>query len=422
MWKFATRNFRKQHVCFAFRSKSNVSNDFGLFTPRQEHKSLREMLQNFVREKVEPQAMEFNRDEKFNEKMFRELGALGLLGITAPEKYGGSNMDSLAAVIAHEEFSSSDPAFCLSYLAHSMLFVNNLAQNGNEIQCRKYLPQACAGKKICGMGMSEPSVGTDVLGMNTSARLSRCGMYYLLNGSKMWITNGALNDTELGDYFLVYARTGGSSTSKKNISCFIVEKGFQGFSLGQRIKNKCGMRASNTAELVFEDCKIPIENLIGKEGDAVLCMMRNLKIERVTLAAMSLGIARRSLQIMNDYAKERQAFGQSLNTFGQIQKSISESYAEFMAGRSYVYQAARNLALDSADFDVDCDGVKLYCGVMAKRIADRAIQTLGGNGYIGDYVVERLWRDAKLLEIGGGTNESHHKNMTRQLAKKSFWW
>ncbi|KAL0582830.1 hypothetical protein ABG067_007205 [Albugo candida] len=390
------------------------------------------MLEDFVREKVEPQALSFNCDEKFNSNLFRELGALGLLGITTPEKrvihnpivelidmnrYGGSNMDATAAVIAHEELASSDPAFCLSYLAHSMLFVNNLAQNGNEQQCVKYLPQACAGEKICGMGMSEPSVGTDVLGMSTHAKLSRCGDYYLLNGSKMWITNGALNDTELGDYFLVYARTGESNTNRKNISCFIVEKGFEGFSLGQRIKNKCGMRASNTAELVFQDCKVPIENLIGKEDDAVVYMMRNLKIERVTLAAMSLGIARRSLQIMNDYAKERQAFGQSLNSFGQIQKSISESYAEFMAGRSYVYQVARNLALDSAEDSLDCDGVKLYCGHMAKRIADRAIQTLGGNGYIGDYVVERLWRDAKLLEIGGGTNESHQKNMMRQLAK-----
>ncbi|KAJ0405668.1 hypothetical protein ATCC90586_004471 [Pythium insidiosum] len=389
-----------------------------IFTPTEEHGALREMLQNFVKTKVEPQALEHDRDEKFNINLFRELGDIGLLGITAQEKYGGSEMDALAAVIAHEELSSSDPAFCLSFLAHSMLFVNNVARNASDAQCQKYLPGACSGEKICGMAMSEPSVGTDVLGMRTTAKLSDCGKYYILNGTKMWITNGALNDHELGDAFLVYARTGNSGKAKHDFSSFIVEKGFEGFSLGQRIKDKCGMRASNTAELVFENCKVPVENLVGKEGGAVLCMMRNLEIERVTLAAMSLGIARRSIEVMNSYAKDRVAFGQSLNQFGQIQKNIAESYAEYMAGRTYVYNTARSLQLDSVGNRLDTDGVKLYCGDMAKRIADRAIQTLGGYGYVGEYNVERLWRDSKLLEIGGGTNESHHKNMVRDLVRK----
>jgi isovaleryl-CoA dehydrogenase len=260
----------------------------------------------------------------------------------------------------------------------------------------------------------------------------------------MWITNGAINDTELGDAFLIYARTGNSGKAKDDFSSFIVEKGYEGFSLGQRIKDKCGMRASNTAELVFENVKVPVENLVGREGGAVLCMMRNLEIERVTLAAMSLGIARRSLEVMSNYAKERVAFGSPLNNFGQIQKNIAESYAEYMAGRAYVYNTARyallgyvcygfkyvyfltsflqydhrQLKLDSVGNRVDTDGVKLYCGDMAKRIADRAIQTLGGYGYVGEYNVERLWRDSKLLEIGGGTNESHHKNMVRDLASR----
>uniref|UniRef100_A0A4W5LD53 Isovaleryl-CoA dehydrogenase n=1 Tax=Hucho hucho TaxID=62062 RepID=A0A4W5LD53_9TELE len=270
------------------RSFSTAAYD--LYNPTEEHMALREMLRSFVKDKVEPQAIDYNRAEKFNVDLFRELGELGLLGITVPEKYGGSEMDALAAVIAHEELSSSDPAFCLSFLAHSMLFTNNLARNGSDEQCAKYLPAACSGEAICGMAMSEPAVGTDVLGMKTTA--TKVGDEYILNGTKMWITNGAINDTELGDTFLVYARTGTSGNAREDFSSFIVEKGFEGFSLGQRIKDKCGMRASMTAELVFENCRVPAANLIGKEGSAVICMMRNLEIERVTLAAMSLGIAR----------------------------------------------------------------------------------------------------------------------------------
>ncbi|RHY24138.1 hypothetical protein DYB36_005141, partial [Aphanomyces astaci] len=277
------------------RAAFSTTAPLDLYSPTEEHQALREMLRSFVAQKVEPQALEFNRAEKFNVDLFRELGELGLLGITVPEKYGGSGMDALAAVIAHEELSSSDPAFCLSFLAHSMLFANNLARNGNDAQCAKYLPAASSGEAICGMAMSEPAVGTDVLGMKTTA--VKRGDEYILNGTKMWITNGAINDTDLGDTFLVYARTGNSGNAREDFSSFIVEKGFEGFSLGQRIKDKCGMRASMTAELVFENCRI------GKEGSAVLCMMRNLEIERVTLAAMSLGIARRSIEVMNAYAK-----------------------------------------------------------------------------------------------------------------------
>ncbi|RHY94606.1 hypothetical protein DYB37_012424, partial [Aphanomyces astaci] len=272
-----------------------------------------------------------------------------------------------------------------------------------------YLPAASSGEAICGMAMSEPAVGTDVLGMKTTA--VKRGDEYILNGTKMWITNGAINDTDLGDTFLVYARTGNSGNAREDFSSFIVEKGFEGFSLGQRIKDKCGMRASMTAELVFENCRI------GKEGSAVLCMMRNLEIERVTLAAMSLGIARRSIEVMNAYAKERTAFGKPLNYFGQIQQNISTSYAQYKAGRAYVYDTARLMQLDAVGNRIDTDGVKLYCGDMAKQVADRAIQTLGGYGYVGEYNVERLWRDSKLLEIGGGTNESHHKNMSRDLLR-----
>jgi isovaleryl-CoA dehydrogenase len=371
------------------------------------------MVRSFAEAEVEPQANEFNRGEVMNVPLFRKLGELGLLGVTVPEEYGGSGMDASAVCIVHEELAAVDPAFCLAYLAHSMLFVNNLAQNGNEAQKKAWLPQVSDGSKICGMCMSEPSVGTDVLGMKTTA--VREGDEYIINGAKMWITNGTVDGKETGDAYLVYARTGATN---RDISLFLVEKGMKGFSLGQKIQDKCGMRASMTAELVFQDCRVPASNLVGEEGKATICMMRNLEIERVALAAMSLGIARRCVEEMNRYARDRQAFGSPLNSFGQMQRLIAESYAEYQAGRSYVYQTAKELDLGSVGNGLDADGVKLYCGVMGKNVADRAIQVMGGYGYVGEYNVERLWRDAKLLEIGGGTNEAHHKNMVRDLSRK----
>jgi isovaleryl-CoA dehydrogenase len=317
----------------------------------------------------------------------------------------------------HEELSASDPGFALAYLAHSMLFVNNLNQNGSDDQKRRFLPGACSGALVGGMCMSEAYAGTDVMGMRSRAR--RDGDDYILDGSKMWITNGGISDTELGDVFLVYAydaelEEGGG---KPRLSLFLVEKGMEGFSLGQKIHDKLGMRASTTAELVFEGVRVPAANQVGRPGGAVGSMMRNLEIERVTLAAMSLGIARRSVEIMNKYAQERTAFGEPLNAFGQIQRHIAESYAEYMAGRSYTYDFARRMGLDASGTRLDSDGVKLFCSTMGKNVADRAIQVLGGYGYVGEYVVERLWRDAKLLEIGGGTIEAHQKNMTRDLTR-----
>ena len=384
-----------------------------LFNPTEEHRALRDMVRSFAEREVAPQSEACDREERFDIERFRKLGELGLLGITVPEQYGGSGMDPVAAVIAHEELSAVDPGFGLAYLAHSMLCVNNLAQNGSEEQCRRLLPDLCSGVTIGGMCMSEPGAGTDVLGMATSAE--RRGNDYVLNGAKMWITNGAISDTEVGDLFLVYARLKGAA--RKELSMFIVEKGMPGFSLGQKLHGKLGMRASPTAELVFEDCVVPEANRVGAEGSATIHMMRNLEIERLTLAAMSLGIARRCIEIMNQYAQERQSFGKPLNEFGQIQRHIADSYAAFMAGRCYVYQTAAALHLDGADQRLDSDGVKLYCATMAKDVADRAIQVLGGYGYMSEYHVERLWRDAKLLEIGGGTLEAHQKNMTRELTR-----
>lgn len=389
--------------------------EMDLFNPTSEHKMIRETVRAFVEGEVEPQALESDRKEQFNLPLFRKLGELGLLGITVPEVYGGSGMDAVAAVIVHEEISASDPGFCLAYLAHSMLFVNNLAVNGSEEQKKKYLPGASSGELVGCMAMSEPNVGTDVLGLETTA--VKDGPDYVINGRKMWITNGCLDEGGTpADLVWVYAKTG-DENGRPRLSTFLIEKGAPGYEVGQKIRDKTGMRASNTAELVFNHCRVPASALVGEEGESVQHMMRNLEIERLTLAAMGLGIAKRSLQIMNRYAQERHAFGKPLSRFGQIQRHIAESYAEYRASRAYVYETARRMNLDSAGNRLDSDGVKLITTTFAKNIADRAIQVLGGYGYVGEYVVERLWRDAKLLEIGGGTLEAHQKNITRDLIK-----
>ncbi len=389
--------------------------DFDLFNPTSEHGMLRETVKSFTHAEVEPQAHEYDRKERFNLPLFRKLGDLGLLGITVSDEFGGSGMDATAAVIVHEELSASDPGFCLAYLAHSMLFVNNLAVNGSLEQKKKYLPKMCSGEWVGAMAMSEPAVGTDVLGMATTA--VKKGNQWVINGRKMWITNGTLDEKGTPcDLVWVYAKTG-EKNGRPLISTFIVEKNNPGFTVGQKIQDKLGMRASNTAELVFQDCTIAADQLVGHEGDSMIHMMRNLEIERLTLAAMSLGIARRSLEIMNRYAQEREAFGKPLSAFGQIQTYIANSYADFKASRAYVYEVARKLELDKEGSRIDSDGAKLVATTMAKNVADRAIQVLGGYGYVGEYVVERMWRDAKLLEIGGGTLEAHQKNIARDLAK-----
>ena len=381
-----------------------------LFNPTPEHALLRETVRDLVRAEVEPQALEHDRAERFNLDLFRTFGALDLLGLTVPAEDGGAGMDAVGAAIVHEELSTSDPGFCLAYLAHAILFVNNLARNGSAEQRQRYLPDAISGATVCGMGMTEPEGGTDVLGMRTSAR--RDGDRYLLNGRKMWITNGAIDDRTLGDVFLIYARTEDGA-----ISTFIVEKGFPGFTLGQKITGKLGCRASSMGELVFDDCVVPAANLVGEEGQSVRHMMRNLELERVTLAAMSLGIGLRCLREMVRWADQRVAFGRPIRDFGQIQRHIADSYAQWRAARTYVYDVARRMRLDQAGNRVDSDGVKLVAGTMAKEIADRAIQVLGAYGYVAEGVVERLWRDAKMVEIGGGTVEAHQKNITRDLTR-----
>lgn len=370
-----------------------------------EHELLRKTLKNFVAKEIEPGARLRDKQEFFDIKLFRKLADLGLLGITAPSQYGGSDMDALSAVIAHEEISYSDPGLALAYLAHAMLCVNNLAANGSEAQKTRYLPKLCSGEFIGCMAMSEPGNGTDVLGMQSTAL--RKDDHYVINGRKMWITNGVLDDSgKPADVVYLYAKTGAK------ISTFIVTPDCPGYSVGQKIKDKTGMRASNTAELLFDNCIVPAENRVGEEGDSLKHMMRNLELERLTLAAMGLGIGKRSLEIMVAYASERKAFGKPLTEFGQIQQHLADTYAEYQAAKAYVYQTATK-----PPSRLDSDGVKLICAKMAKKAADSAMQVLGGNGYVAEFVAERLWRDAKLLEIGGGTLEAHQKNIAGDLEK-----
>ena len=343
-----------------------------LANPTEEHSMLRKMIRDFVLEEVEPQALEYDKNEKFNQDLFRKLGDYGLLGISVSEEYGGSGMDATAVAIVNEELSYSDPGFCLAYLAHAQLMVNNLAFNGSEEQKSRILPKVCSGEWIGCMAMSEPGYGTDVLGMQTVAVQNSDGNW-VINGRKMWITNGSIDDNSTpADICWLYARTGTDSKGRAEITTFLVENGMPGFSVGQKIYDKAGMRASNTAELVFDNCIVPPENVVGSPGESMIHMMRNLEIERIALAAMALGIARRSLYAMNRYASEREAFGSEIRDFGQIQRHIGESWAEYRAMRSYIYDTARNTDFSKSGNRLDTDGVKLYSTTVAKNIADRA--------------------------------------------------
>ncbi|MEQ1506703.1 MAG: acyl-CoA dehydrogenase family protein [Myxococcota bacterium] len=373
-----------------------------LFDPTEEHRMLRALLAEFTRNEVEPQAAEFDEKGVLNVELFKKLAELGVLGITIPTEHGGAGMDTVAAVIVHHELSKSDPGFCLAYLAHAMLFVNNFYHCSNEEQRARILPKVLSGEWIAGMGMTEPGAGTDVLGMSTTA--VRDGRGYVLNGTKTYITNGCE-----GFCFLVYAKLDGRITS------FVVDRDCPGFSTSQHI-DKLGMRGSTMSELIFSDCRIPAENLLGAEGSGITHMMRNLEIERLTLAAMSLGIADRCVDIMIRHAQERKSFGQPILNYGQIQRYIADSYAMTEATRCLVYQVARAVGAEHRN-RLGSDAAKLFAAPVGKTVADHAMQVMGGAGYCREYPVERLWRDAKLLEIGGGTLEAHQKNLAKDLAR-----
>jgi isovaleryl-CoA dehydrogenase len=373
-----------------------------LFNPTEEHLMLRQVVADFTTKEVEPQAEAHDQEGTLNTELFARCAELGLLGVTVPAEDGGGGMDAVAAVIVHHELSKSDPGFCLAYLAHSMLFVNNFYNGSNEAQRKQYLEPVLTGEMVGGMGMTEPDYGTDVLGMTTTAELR--GDKWILNGTKTYITNAPD-----GHVFLVYAKT------ESKVSCFIVDRNCSGFSTGKPIK-KMGMRASTMGELIFEDCEVPAANLVGEVGGGLVHMMRNLEIERVTLAAMSVGIADRCVKEMVSYGRERVAFGQPINRFGQIQRYIADSYAATEAAKAYTYHVAQSIGPNNRN-RLGSDAAKLFAAPIAKQVADNAIQVLGGAGYCVEYQVERLFRDAKLLEIGGGTLESHQKNITKDLTR-----
>lgn len=376
---------------------------FDLENPTEEHRMLRQMVRNFVRDVVEPQADEHDRSGTLNRDLFRRVGELGLHGITIPSEHGGSGMDALAATIVHHELSKSDPGFCLAYLAHAMLFVNNFFYAANEQQRAKYLAKVITGEHVGAMGMTEPGAGTDVLGMRTTARPEKDG--FVLKGHKAMITNAVD-----ADVFIVYAKV------EDKVTTFVLERDMPGLSTGNKI-HKMGMRASTLGEIIMEDVFVPTENVLGTVGGGVKNMMRNLEIERLTLAAMSLGIADRCMEIMVRYATERTSFGKPIAEHGQIQRYIGDSYAKTEAARALIYSVARSVGPDKRN-RIGTDAAKLFAAPMGKEVADNAMQVLGGWGYCNEYKVERFLRDAKLLEIGGGTLESHQKNLTKDLCRK----
>jgi isovaleryl-CoA dehydrogenase len=374
-----------------------------LYHPTEEHALLRQTVRSFAREAVEPGAMARDQAGVFDVALLGRLGELGLIGVTIPEADGGAGLDATASVIVHEELAWADPGFTLGYLAHALLFVNNFYFAGNPAQRDRWLADVLTGKKIGAMGMTEPGGGTDVLGMTSTAR--KDGDAYVLDGRKMFITNG--NEA---DVVLVYAKIDG------RISALIVERGMPGFSTSEKI-HKLGMRASTMCELIFDGVRVPRDHLLGAEGAGVTHMMRNLEIERLGLAAMSLGIAQRCLEAMIRYAQERRSFGKPIHEHGQIQRHLGDAYARTEAIRALIYGVAATVGPDRRN-RLGTDAAKLFAATAAKEVADSAIQVLGGYGYCSEYRVEQMWRDAKLMEIGGGTVEAHQKNITRDLTSR----
>jgi isovaleryl-CoA dehydrogenase len=377
----------------------------------KEHSELRSVVKKFADDQLFSTSSERDRRENFDETIFLKMKDVGLLGVLVPESYGGLNLDILASMIVHEEIAYADPAIALSYLAHCILCTNNIVINGSEKQKQYLVPKLCDGVHIGAMGMSEADAGSDIMSMNT--RVKKVDDKYRLNGSKMWITNGMINKSKLACHILyLYAK----NEDTNMISSFVIENTCPGFYVGQKINNKLGMRSSSTAELVFDNCVLSEENIVSK-GSSIRNMMRNLQIERLALAAIGLGISKFSLNTMIQYSRNRKTFSNFLYNYGQIQRFIANSYSEYMSCKSYLYAIAKAMKKDDFDFRIDSDSIKLVCAKLSKKVSDYAIQTLGGYGYIAEYHVERFWRDAKLLEIGGGTNEILQKNITRDLVK-----
>ena len=376
----------------------------------EEINMLRDMTESFSQAELAPIAAQVDEENEFPNQMWKKFGDLGLLGITVDEEFGGSNMGYLAHVIAMEEISRASASIGLSYGAHSNLCVNQIHKNGTQAQKQKYLPKLCSGEHIGALAMSEPGAGSDVVGMKL--RAEKKGDRYILNGNKMWITNGPDAHT-----YVIYAKTD-ISAGAPGITAFIVERDFPGFSQAQKL-DKLGMRGSNTCELVFQDCEVPEENILGVEGRGVKVLMSGLDYERTVLSGGPVGIMQACMDVVIPYIHDRKPFGQSIGEFQLMQGKVADMYTRLNASRAYLYAVAK--ACDRGEESrKDAAAVILYTAEAATQQALEAIQALGGNGYINEFPTGRFLRDAKLYEIGAGTSEIRRMLIGRELFNETI--